>query len=465
MTGAAGPGSGRPARPEEGPRRRGPARSVGTPRVREANATGHEVATERRPNVRRALSHVGGKAVVHAPSPELEAALRRALNVSSDERATMVHVHGFHSYPARLHPGTARGAIEGWSAPGQSVLDPFCGSGTVLVEARLLGRQAIGNDANPLAVELAWLKARGSSPRERQALLGVVGVVVEDASERRRKRSGASRRYPEADVELFDPHVLLELDSIRVGIESVENKYLQRALRLVLSATLTKVSRRTSDSLHHTHTKRIAAGFASRFFAEKTRELVERLAAFDSRVPPQTPPVKLHVGDARRLHGIAPKSIDLVVSSPPYPGVYDYFDHHEMRLRWLGLPEQGLMDQEMGSRRQLSRLDADAALAIWRRDFSQVHTELARVLHPQGHVVWVIADSVVGRRALRADELTREIAESHGFEVEAMASQPRPYFHRHTATAFAQQPRQEHLIVLKRRIQQPTRRVVRPKTS
>ena len=408
-------------------------------------------ALRAKPNTRRALSHVGGEPKIVAPSPEVEAHLRKALRVASDERQTMAHMHGFHSYPARLHPQTARQAVDAWSQSGQRVLDPFCGSGTVLVEARLAGRAALGNDANPLAIELSWLKARGSSVREREAVLHSAQKVADLAYERRRTRAGSSRRYPEADVEMFAPHVLLELDSIRVAIETVEQPYARRALQLVLSATLTKASQRISDSTRHQHDKRVAAGFVSRFFVDKTRELTRRLSEFAAKVPQETAMPEVFVGDARNLCDIEPSSIDLVVSSPPYPGVYDYFAHHETRLRWLDLPVQGLQSEEIGSRRELSRMDADEALATWKRDFGAVHRELRRVLAQDGRILWVIADSVVGRRALWANELTAEVASTHGFEVEALASQPRPYFHQHTAAAFHDRPRMEHLVVLRRR--------------
>src|SRR5688500_14025384 len=56
---------------------------------------------------RRALSHVGGPVEVHAGTAEQAAVLKHALEVGSDEGAVMAHVHGFHPYPARLHPATA----------------------------------------------------------------------------------------------------------------------------------------------------------------------------------------------------------------------------------------------------------------------------------------------------------------------------------------------------------------------
>jgi methylase of polypeptide subunit release factors len=94
-------------------------------------------------------------------SAEERQALEHAFGVSPDERVVMAHVHGFHSYPARLHPETAARLIQAFSPTKGQVLDPFCGSGTVLVEGRLAGRRVTGVDANPLAVELSWLKTGG----------------------------------------------------------------------------------------------------------------------------------------------------------------------------------------------------------------------------------------------------------------------------------------------------------------
>src|SRR5262249_7300070 len=125
--------------------------------------------------MRRALTHVGGETVREGAREE-SAALAHALDVtpSSQEppagahggreahraeaegaQATpaeggargakpleqdRAHVHGFHVYPARMHPVTASRLVELTSIAGSKVLDPFCGSGTVLVQAMLARR-------------------------------------------------------------------------------------------------------------------------------------------------------------------------------------------------------------------------------------------------------------------------------------------------------------------------------------
>src|SRR5437867_9961442 len=95
----------------------------------------------RRP--RRALSAARGE-VASRGEPALAALASRALESTTgapDDALT----HGFHAYPARMHPAVAR-AVVGWTPPDAIVLDPFCGSGTVLVEAMVAGRSAVGVD-------------------------------------------------------------------------------------------------------------------------------------------------------------------------------------------------------------------------------------------------------------------------------------------------------------------------------
>ena len=66
--------------------------------------------------------------------------------------------HGFYKYPARFSPTFARAVIETFTKPGHLVLDPHVGGGTSLVEARALGREAVGIDINPLAEFVTRIK-------------------------------------------------------------------------------------------------------------------------------------------------------------------------------------------------------------------------------------------------------------------------------------------------------------------
>jgi hypothetical protein len=81
---------------------------------------------------------------------------------------------------------------------------------------------------------------------------------------------------------------------------------------------------------------------------------------------------------------------------------------------------------------------------------------MARVVRPGGYVVLLMADSAVGRVALRADELVADACEAEGRLVpHARASQVRPHFHGPTQAAFRDEPRREHALLLVRRAFRP----------
>jgi DNA modification methylase len=398
---------------------------------------------------RTALSQLGGAIELSGDAAHGEA-LRHAFDVSATETADLADVHGFHSYPARMHPETAARLISSLSSAGGTVLDPFCGSGTVLVEARRLGRRGIGYDINPMSRELTWLKTSAPDDASLEALHEAATRVAAHADERRQRKAGATQRYPDVDREQFAPHVLLELDGLRDGILKCERPELRRALFLVLSALLTKVSQRASDSSDRSQEKRVAPGFPSRFFVKKTSELCERLAQFRDSLPAGAPAATCTLADARRLPGLAAGSVSLVVSSPPYPGVYDYVQHHDDRLRWLGLSTRDFEQLEIGSRRELSGEAFGPALAAWERDLGATLAALQRALRQDGKIVLLIADSTLAGRALFADRVVSKLAPAAGLVFSARASQERPHFHAATRAAFAQQPRREHLLLLTR---------------
>lgn len=416
---------------------------------------------ERPPRERRALSHVGGEAV-RAGDPEAAAKLASAVDVPSSAEAedlSRAHVHGFHSYPARMHPLTARRLVEGFSRPGEAVLDPFCGSGTVLVEARLAGRAAVGVDANPLAVRLARLKLEPTTPEQRARWIEAAREVAAFADARRLAKSGPTHRYGGADVALFQPHVLLELDGIRAGIDALPRAEERAVLELALSAILTKLSRQTSDTSERALPRRLAAGYPARLFVRKIEELAARIAEIapaiaaplprsDQPAVPQRSPSLVIEGDARELAGVADGSIALAVTSPPYPGNYDYLAHHAARLRWLRLRPERFDQAEIGARRRLDPLGEAQGAARWRDEIGASLRALRRVLRPDGAAVLLLADSVVAGAPVYAVDLLRAVGRGAGFAVRAVVSQARPHFHAGTARAFARRPRAEHAILL-----------------
>jgi SAM-dependent methyltransferase len=406
---------------------------------------------------RRSLTHVGGK-VESVGASDLATMLAHALDVqpSTEPRgddAGRAHVHGFHGYPARMHPVTARRLVRALSGAGSAtVLDPFCGSGTVLVEAMIAGNAAVGTDLSPLAVGLARLKTTPFDPRERQAIVERARTISAFATGRRKRRAGATRRYPPEDVETFDPHVLLELDSIRAGIEAGEDAppKVRLALELGLSAILVKVSRRESETSARLVPQRLAAGFTTRLFERKCDELARRLGEMAALLPERVIPARVEIDDATRLRTVAASTVDIVVTSPPYVGTYDYTAHHALRMRWLELDAGDLARGEMGARRRYAALTAAAARSEWSRELCAALRSLSRVCRTGARIVFLMGDSAVAGEAIRAEEALGPAARDAGLALLARASQPRPHFHKPTMRAFRDRPRAEQALLLQK---------------
>ena len=301
----------------------------------------------------------------------------------------------------------------------------------MLVEALVAGRNAIGTDLNPLAVRLAACKTRVRTSAELDHLRARAAECAARADARRKAKAGASRRFPREDVALFEPHVLLELDSLRVGIEALRDDPARADLELVLSALLVKLSKKPGDTSAGAVKKRTAAGFATRLFLQKADDLAARLAALNRLLPKPPPTANVLQDDATELLQLPPAPVDAIITSPPYAATYDYLAHHALRLRWLGLDAAPLARGEIGSRSAYSRLKPKDARRAWTKELERFFRAAARVLPPNGPLVVMMADSAVGDVALRADEIVAEAgsrvrASAVGAGIASASALPRP---------------------------------------
>lgn len=409
---------------------------------------------------RRSLTNVGGEIDVGG-NPDEGQVLAHALDVAPTPEADApdrAHVHGFHAYPARAHPVTVRRLVEGFSTEGKTVLDPFCGSGTVLIEAMLAGRNAVGTDLNPLAVMLARSKTYPRKPEATAALVEAARGVAAFADARRKAKSGATRRLPQEDVAIFAPHVLLELDGIRAGIAEAPPG-VRPDLLLVLSSILVKLSQKKGDTSDEAVEKRIGQGYPARLFVRKTEELARRFDEFTQLLPSPPPRARVVLDDATALSKLDDASVDAVITSPPYVATYDYLAHHDLRMRWLDLDTRRFAQGELGARRNYDRRSALDARKSWEEELRRFFEAIARVTRPGSPIILLIADSAVpsgprggGAEPLWADEIVGDVVgRFRSLTAVARASQARPHFHGPTASAFRDRARAEHLLLVRRR--------------
>jgi hypothetical protein len=330
--------------------------------------------SERGPaRARRALSNRGGAIAVRG-EPNAARSLAAALEAQTGDAAELTH--GFHSYPARMHPAVARTCIAAFSQPGARVLDPFCGSGTVLIEAMCTGRRALGVDLNPIAIRIAAVQTELRGEPELQRFAATARAVTDASLARVRARIKVKAPLSTAERAFYEPHVLLELAGLREEIAAVASEADRRALQVVLSALVVKFSRQRADTSEEHAEKRIRKGLVSEFFERKARELGLRWAALAAAAGKNASVPKLCLGDARELARHVGKSrADLVLSSPPYGGTYDYHAHHARRYPWLDLDARSFEQGEVGARRRLSR--AHDGAARWERELDDCVRSIA----------------------------------------------------------------------------------------
>lgn len=398
---------------------------------------------------RQALSSVGGPVEAHG-DPAFRFVLAEAMAAQDPDADGQLLVdrdaltHGFHAYPARMHPAIARVVLQELSlGPGSEVLDLFCGSGTVAVEAMVAGWKSLGSDLDPLALRVARVKTERRSAKERDRFMHRCAAVAEASERRVRDRVDVRAKLSAEERAWYDVHVLKELAGLLEEIGKVEHEGDRRALEMVFSAIVVKFSRQRAETAARTAGKHIRKGLPTEFFLRKGEELAGCWAELEAALPRPSHAPRFLLSDARTL----PRTLageyrcDVVLSSPPYGGTYDYVHHHARRHAWLGLNAKQLREKEIGARRQLSAKH-DGVRDRWDAQMLAVLETIARLLSPEGVAVFLVGDAELGRSREPADAQLARLVGDAELEIVAVASQPRPDWR-------GGPPRREHLVAMR----------------
>jgi len=356
--------------------------------------------------------------------------------------------HAFHPYPGRFHPRLPRLVLGAIAMPKQTVLDPFMGGGTTIVEAILHGLHAIGSDLNPVALLVARERTRPRSPEEARRVVAEaerIAALVE-ALRREKRPPRVVRPHLEKLAPEHPPHLFAEMLQVIRLIDALAEGPNRETLRAVFSSLVVKFSNRRSDSSEEKAPVQYPKGAVSEFLVKKTEELAKAQRTLAERLPRPAPQVRLLEEDARLLPALGWGEVDHALTSPPYPGTYDYLEHHELRLLWLDLPGESFQARELGPRRE----GAAPAATSWASGMQEALSTLARVIKPEGNLFVVIADWNARGHGVDAAGQTLRIAGHKGWQCTSRASVQREAFHRAERAAFAKRGKWEHLLHFRR---------------
>lgn len=154
-----------------------------------------------------------------------------------------------HPYPAKFIPQIPRHFIEQFSEPGDTIYEPFLGSGTTAVEANILGRDAIGNDVNELAVLISKVKTTPISTKRLLTLNSLLNKIYYRID---LLHSGKKNGIVKPDIVNLDlwfvDFAINEIVIIKEEIERLSDKDLIDFCFVALSGIIVTVSRQDSDT-------------------------------------------------------------------------------------------------------------------------------------------------------------------------------------------------------------------------
>ena len=395
--------------------------------------------------------------------PDVEGPKRFEFPAGRRERLT----HYLFRYPAKFHPPALRHLIQRYTCSSATVLDPFCGSGTLLVEAGVCGRSAIGIDVDPLAVFVSNVKAhRYCMTRLRRSCGSVLRALGELArSEREYERRKFVDIMPETvartvrDEELWVPaipniyhwfrrYVVVDLGRILRCIRDADVPGTHRDFLVLCFASMLRACSNADpvpvsglEVTSYMRQKDVDGRLVNPFhlFGRTVARGLDGVDSFQERVVRHAE-LSAKRGDATRLPGYLRERIDVVITSPPYNSAVDYYRRHLLEMYWLGFTESQedrlrLLPRYIGRGRvrQGHPYVARGALTTpliraWEADIRRGHRvradafkhyvvamgkavqEIRRVLKPGGQALFVVGQSGWNGRTIPTDKLFVELA-------------------------------------------------------
>ncbi len=386
--------------------------------------------------------------------------------------------HYLFRFPAKFHPPAVRCLIDRYSKPGGTILDPFCGSGTLLVEALLAQRTAVGIDVDPIAAFISRVKSAPLSP-------DALEHHFECLRKRLRSLSRAPREYDRLMHEDLDvssikrfrrryqiPHipniehwfrtyVVLDLARLRLAIRRAPFAPKVRSFFLACFASIIRNASNADpvpvSGLEVTaHMKRLDEegrridpfGLFERKVELEIRGMRELWLKTHQRMAGR---LYVRCADATQLrHHLPKRRIDVVITSPPYNTAVDYYRRHTLEMYWLSFVQSqddrlrlaprylGRVQVRQSNPKLRVRFDSqyvrclisharrispgrERSITHYCASMSRVLEQIARALKPGGRAVFVVGNSKWNGRRVRATRLLTELALPY-FEVASVFS-------------------------------------------
>jgi len=286
-------------------------------------------------------------------------------------------IHRWFRYSAGFSALWVRNLISKERANGRyTVIDPFAGSGTVLLEAERCGMLSIGLEAHPFVARIANVKLfwREDGSMFREYALS----ILEEA----RRIRGEDNGYPQLIKRCFPSDTLCRLDSLRRAWEEVANESpLSELSWLALTSILRECSPVGTAQWQYVLPKKRKAKSVDPFraFTEKIYLMTDDM--FTRQHEEHGPKAVLSREDARTCDSVPDDWADLLITSPPYANNYDYADATRLEMSFWG-DVQRWGDLQDKVRKYLVRSCTQHVASMNRDTYNFIqHENLERIRH------------------------------------------------------------------------------------
>jgi len=358
---------------------------------------------------------------------------------------TKGYTHCFHSYPAMMIPQVASRLIEKYSKKSKLLFDPYCGTGTSLVEANLRNINAIGTDLNPLARLIT--KAKTTPPN-----IKTLDLYLKDFNDtifgyRFGIKSNISAEVPDfQNINYwFSKDVQLQLAIIKEYIEKIDDLLTRNFFKVAFSETVRKSSWTVNSEFKLLRmSSRQIEGFNPDVFgiiefklSQNRNGLVSYLKAKNNSKA-VTEVYSFNTVENIPEEVLPEASVDLVVTSPPYGDsrtTVAYGQFSRLANQWLNFENASNVDNElMGGKRaqNIHHFDIDILdetierignkdekrskdVIAFFKDYEFSIKNISKVIKRKGHVCYVVGNRRVKSVTIPTAEITREFFEKYGF--------------------------------------------------
>lgn len=322
---------------------------------------------------------------MHEPEADVTGSTSTAHRIRLDPLARVSNpksIHGIYPYRGKM---SALDAAQVVSQISQSslLLDPFCGTGTIIYEAQRVGIRTIGIDNNPLACTIARGK---TEPVDRNEVLDHLNHVLSRA-----KSMTADPSMPASPRRYFHSQTAGQIMRVLANADTLPN-YLLSALygSICVAARACNGYLWTSTSIGRINKPLRKVDFY-KTFTKKARKHLDYVGGH--------PEAEVKLYDARRLDSIIEESVDVVYTSPPYFDALDYTGYYTKLVMEILDIDRSAVREGLIQRH-----------STYRRDMKAVLGALDKIIADDGLVIFVVGDKKVRGRLIRGADFFAEIA-------------------------------------------------------